>query len=124
MSDKRKEPRKNLMAFTPVYGLHPRILLGYVEDLTVQGAMVVGEKPVEVNKHITLAIEFPKDVHEFTTPRITVPARTTWCRQEKSPHYFDIGFEFTELKPEDEKIIKAILRRYEFRREIPAAEVE
>lgn len=124
MSDKRKELRKNLMTFTPVYGLHPRTLLGYVEDLTVQGTMVVGEKPMEVNKQITLAIEFPKDVYEFTTPGITVAARTTWCRQEKSPHYFDIGFEFTELKPEDKKIIKAILRRYEFRREIPAAEVE
>ena len=45
MSDKRKEERKSLMTFTPVYGLHPKTLLGYAEDLTVHGAMVVGEKP-------------------------------------------------------------------------------
>jgi len=124
MSDQRKAPRKNLMAFTPVYGLHPKTLFGYVEDLTVQGAMVIGEEPVEVNEHPTLTIEFPGDLPELNTPRITVPARVAWCRPEKGTHYFDIGFEFTELKPEDEKIIEAILRRYEFRREVPAEDVE
>ena len=124
MSDQRQAPRKNLMAFTPVYGLHPRTLFGYIEDLTIRGAMVIGEKPVETDKHVTLSIEFPGDVPELTTPHITIPARIAWCRQEKSPHYFDIGFEFTEIKPDDEKIIETILRRYEFRRQIPAADVE
>jgi len=47
-----------------------------------------------------------------------------WCKHEKGPHYFDIGFEFTELKPEDEKTIAALLRRYEFRRQVPTADVE
>ena len=124
MDNQRKVTRKNLMAFTPVYGLHPRILLGYIEDLTTSGAMVIGEKQVEAGKELTLAIEFPGNLEDTSTPRITVPARVAWCKKEKRPNYFDIGFEFTELKAEDEKVIKAILRRYEFRREVPAAEVE
>lgn len=124
MSDQRKETRKNLMAFTPVYGLHPRTLFGYIEDLTVKGAMIIGEEPVEVNKHLTLEIEFPRDIPELTTPRMKIPARVAWCKPERGPHYFDIGFEFTELKPEDEKSIEALLRRYEFRRQVPTQELE
>jgi hypothetical protein len=124
MSDQRKKSRQTLMAFTLVYGLHPRTLFGHIEDLTVQGALVVGETPVEVNKQLTLEIEFPGDLPELTSPRITVPARAAWCKPEKGTHYFHIGFEFTALKPEDEKIIEAISRRYEFRREIPAGDVE
>lgn len=124
MSDQRKAERKSLMAFTPVYGLHPRTLFGYIEDLTVKGAMIIGEEPVEVNKYLTLEIEFPGDVPELTKPRMKIAARVAWCKPEKGSHYFDIGFEFTELQPEDKKVIEALLRRYEFRRQVPAADVE
>ena len=124
MGDHRKEERKNLLAFTPVFGLRPKTLLGYVEDLTTRGAKVIGEKPVETDKHMTLLIEFPGDVPESTTPRIMIPARVAWCKKENHTHYFDIGFEFTEVKPEDTKNIEAILKRYEFHRQVPATDVE
>jgi len=124
MNDKRKEERKNLMAFTPVYGLNPKKLLGYVEDLTVHGAMIIGEIPMETNKQITLLIEIPGNLPESTAPRLIVPARVAWCREESTPYYYDIGLEFSDLKPEEIKMIEAILRRYEFRRQVPVEEVE
>ena len=116
MADQRKASRKNLMAFTAVYGLQPRVLFGYIDDLNVLGVKVVGEKSVEVNKQLALGIEFPQDVHETTSPRIVISARVAWCLPDKDPNHFVIGFEFTELTPENEKIIEAILRRYEFHR--------
>ena len=124
MNDKRKETRKSLMAFTPVYGLHPKTLLGYVEDLTVHGAMVIGEKSLEIGKHITLLIEIPSTVPEATVPRLLIPARVAWCRQENHPVYYDIGLEFSDLKPEEIKMIEAVLRRYEFHRQVPTSKVE
>jgi len=124
MSDKRKEERKSLMTFTPVYGLHPKTLLGYAEDLTVHGAMVVGEKPVEINKQITILIEIPGALPEATVPRLILPARVAWCRPEKRPNYYDIGLEFSNLKPEEIQMIEAVLRRYEFRREVPPSNIE
>lgn len=124
MSDQRKQERKSLQAFTPVYGLHPKTLLGYMEDLTIHGAMVIGEKSVEVNKQITLLIEIPGDVPSATVPRLTIPARVAWCRTENRSGYFDIGFEFTDLQPDIIKMIEAVLRRYEFRRQVPATKVD
>ena len=124
MDDKRKEERKSLMAFTPVYSLHPKTLLGYVEDLTVRGAMIIGEKTVETDKQITILIEIPGALPESTVPRLMLPARVAWCRQESKPNYYDIGIEFSNLEPEETKMIEAVLRRYEFRRTVPTTDVE
>lgn len=124
MDNQRKVTRKNLMAFTPVYGLHPRTLLGYVEDLTTGGTMVIGEKAVEVGRQFKLAIEIPGTADEKTVPRITVEARVAWCKPDKQPNYFNIGFEFTDLQPKDEEVIEAVLRRYEFRRELPVSKID
>ena len=124
MADKRKEDRKNLMAFTPVYGLNPRVLLGYIEDLNLLGAMVIGEKPMEANTALILEIQFPDDVPEVSNPRMKVPARVAWCKNENNQTYYDIGFQFTELKPDDKTMLEAILKRFEFRREIPHSKVD
>ena len=124
MSDQRQSPRKNLMAFTPVYGLQPRTLLGYIEDLTLHGAKVIGERSLESDRQLSLTIEFPGDVEGVSTPRITVQARVAWSKKEKDSHYFDIGFEFTELQPKAATIIAAVLKRYEFRRQAPIADGE
>ena len=124
MDNKRKEERKNLMAFTPVYGLNPKTLLGYVEDLTVHGAMIIGEKPVEVNKQVTLLIEVPGALPESTTPRLRIPARVAWCRPEDKPDYYDIGLEFVDPSPEETRMIEAVLKRYEFRRDLPVRNID
>ena len=122
MDERRKESRKNLMSFTPVYDLYQGVLLGYLGDLNLIGAMVIGERPTEVNKEATLAIELPDDLPaDVTATRITIPARVAWCKQDVSPQYFNIGFEFKELKPQHTRIIQAILERYQFRRDIPSS---
>ncbi len=115
MNNQRKETRKKLMAFTPVYDLLHRSLIGYVGDLTPQGVMVIGQKQLEINKHLTLGIEFPDDESAAHTLKIVISARTAWCRLDETPQYFNVGFEFLDLCPENAKIIEAILNRYQFR---------
>jgi hypothetical protein len=124
MNNQRKIERKSLATFTPAYSLNPKTLLGYVEDLTVKGAMIIGEKSVEADKQITLLIEIPGALPESTVPRLMIPARVAWCRQENHPGYYDIGLEFTNLKPEEAQMLEAILNRYKFRRELPASKVD
>jgi hypothetical protein len=115
MTIQRKESRKKLMAFTPVYDLLRKTILGYVGDLTLQGVMVVGEKQVEVNKHLTLGIEFPESLPEMPAIRVAISARVAWCRPDESPQYINIGFEFIDVSLENAKIIEAIIERYKFR---------
>ena len=115
MNNQRKESWKKLVAFTPVYDLLHKALIGYVGDLTPQGVMVIGEKPVEINKHLALGVEFPDDESKARTLKIVVPARVAWCRPDVTPQYFNVGFEFLDISPENAKIVAAILTRYQFR---------
>jgi hypothetical protein len=118
MPERRKEQRKTLMAYTQVFDLYAGSLLGYLGDLTLLGAMVIGEKSVAENTELTLAIELP-DLPGITAMRMTLPARSVWCQQDLSPEYYNVGFEFKEVTPDQKKIIQAIIEQYEFRRDTP-----
>ena len=118
MRERRQEPRKNLMAYTQVYDLYRVYLIGYLGDLTLKGAMVIGDKPIEENLDITLAFEVP-ELPEIKAFRMTIPARVVWCQRDISPEYFNVGFEFKEVSPEQKQIIQAIIDNYEFRLDIP-----
>ena len=115
MSEHRKEERKKIMSFTPVYDLDKNTLLGYIGDLTLQGALVIGEKPVEVGKQTALAIDFPK-TSDFPARRLKVPARVAWSKRETDAEYYDTGIEFQNLSDQNREILEAILERYQYRR--------
>ena len=103
------------MAYTQVFDLYGGYLLGYLGDLTLKGAMVIGERELTVNTEITLAIELP-ELKDVSSSRITLPVRAVWIQQDISPEFFNIGFEFKEVTLEQSNIIQAIIDTYEFRR--------
>jgi hypothetical protein len=103
------------MAFTPVYDLHPRTLLGYLGDLSQRGALVIGEKLVTINKQTVLEIDFPSDLPEINAIPVKVSGRFAWCHPDENPHYFNIGVEFSEVTPEQAELFQQILERYHFR---------
>ena len=119
MQERRKIQRKNLMAYTQVFDLAGGVLLGYLGDLHLQGAMVIGEKTMKENTEITLAIELPI-MPDISMSRITIPARVAWSQQDISPEFFNIGFEFKEVTPKQITVIESIMQNYEFRRVTPA----
>jgi hypothetical protein len=124
MSERRKEPRRRLTAFTPVYDLHPRLLLGYLGDLTLRGAMAVGTNLTTINKQTTLEIEFPSELPGIRVISVEIPARIAWCRQEAKPQYFNIGVEFTEVTPENAELIEQMIARYHFRHALSDADID
>jgi len=99
MKERRKVTRKNLMAYTQVFDLYGVYLIGYLGDLTLQGAMVIGEKQIKENEEMTLAIELP-ELPDIAASR-------------------NVGFEFKEVSPDQQTIIESIIDNYEFRRDIP-----
>jgi hypothetical protein len=114
MSENRKEKRKKIMAFTPVYDLNTHALLGYIGDLTMLGAHIVGEKPLEVDTNTTFAIDFP-ETSEFPARRVKVPARVVWNKQ-KDDKYYDSGIEFHNMSEKSREILESTLDRYQYRR--------
>ncbi len=115
MSDKRKDTRKKLMAFTPVYDFISHALLGYVGDINQSGVMVVGEHAAEIGNQVILNIDLPDGLVDVTEKTLLLPARTAWCKPEEAVKSFTIGFEFTGITTKQEEVIQAILNRYHFR---------
>ncbi len=118
MQERRKEQRKNLMAYTQVFNLNGGLLLGYLGDLNLLGAMVIGDKSMPDNTELTLAIELP-ELPNINSSRITMPARVVWCQHDISPEYFNVGFEFKEVTDQQKTVIEAVMANYEFRRDMP-----
>jgi Tfp pilus assembly protein PilZ len=118
MSEQRKEKRKKLTSFLLVHALPENILLGYLGDMTLRGAMVVGTRPVEINKELTLSIEF-NEMPEIPDTKLTFPARVAWCKHEAQSPYYNIGMEFVELTDQNKNVIEVILERYQFSKTPP-----
>lgn len=114
--ERRKETRKKLMAFTPVYNVPHHRLLGYLHDLTMQGAMVVSTRPDQIDRQETLLIEFPDELTNQLISQMTFQARVARCvPDEEDPHSYLLGFEFLNLTPENTQAIRELLERYHFR---------
>ena len=116
MNEKRKNERRKLIAFTPVFDSQHKVLLGYLGDLSREGALLIGETSMEIDAQMTLMIDFPA-TPELPARRVIIPARVAWCRQERSTPYINSGFEFLEINEQNKTTIEAILQRYQFRRE-------
>ena len=114
-NNRRIERRRKLMTFTPVYDLHPRLLLGYLGDMTLRGALIIGTNLVTINKQTELEIDFPSDLPDVSVIKAVIPARIAWCRQDESPDYFNIGVEFSDISPENAELFEYIMERYHFR---------
>jgi hypothetical protein len=114
-SNRRIERRRKLMAFTPVYDLHPRLLLGYLGDMTLRGALIIGTTLTTVGKKTELEINFPSEIPGVSVLKAAIPSRIAWCRQDESPDYYNIGVQFLEVTPENEELLQHILERYHFR---------
>lgn len=114
MFDKRKEPRKKLMAFTPVYSLHPKILLGYLEDLTPHGARVVGDVELVEGTTIQLSIEFPEGTPNVPSLPFLIHGRVARALVDEA-HFENLGFEFVDVTDEQAAILEAVIQRYEFK---------
>lgn len=118
MQERRKQERKNLVAYTQVFDLYGGDLLGYLGDLTISGAMIISEKAMKQDMEITLAIELP-ELPNIKAVRMSLAARVAWCQQDLSPQYFNVGFEFKQVTPDQKKMIETIIENYQFRRDVP-----
>ena len=106
------------MTFTPVYDHNANMLLGYLGDLTLKGALMVSEEPVMINQIFNLGIEF-RITSEIPANRMIISAQVAWCKQEEHRTYYNTGMEFLGMAEKNKETIEAILKKYQFSREMP-----
>ena len=115
MQERRKQPRTNLMSYSQVFDLYEGRLIGYLGDLNLLGAMVIGNQPMELNAELSISIQLP-ELPKVNVPRMALPVRIAWCQKDLSPEYFNIGLEFKFVTDMQKNIIEAVMENYAFRR--------
>ncbi len=115
MEERRKLPRKYLMAYSSVYEQSTGKMLGYLCDLTLDGLMVISKENLVVDKETEIRIDLP-EVPPFTEKYLQIKARVVWLQPDLDPRLNNIGFHFLELAKEKKPLIEKIIDTYEFRR--------
>jgi hypothetical protein len=100
------------------------MLLGYLGDLTLRGALVIGTNLTTINKETVLQIDFPGEVSNQRAIPVILPARIAWCRPDENPKYFNIGVEFRRVTPEQAGLLQQMLARYHFRHALSDADFD
>jgi hypothetical protein len=59
------------------------------------------------------------DLQLFKAGQLDISARVAHCEPDINPAFYNIGFEFLEVSPDEKVIIEKMMDAYEFRREIP-----
>ena len=67
MQERRKQPRKNLMSYSQVFDLSEGRLIGYLGDLNLSGAMVIGDRPMKLDFRIIYLNSTPR-IAEYQHP--------------------------------------------------------
>lgn len=115
-AERRKIERKYLVIYSRVFDRRTGEIIGYLGDLTPEGAMVIGERRIEPNTNLDLRFDLP-DQLELERDHLDLKARSVWCRPDISPTFVNTGFQFVGLDTEELKIVDMLIDLYEFRRQ-------
>jgi len=118
MQERRKISRKYLAIYSRVFDRASGRVVGYLSDLTDKGAMVISDSAMPENQDVSLRFDLP-DPALFSNAQLNIDAYIKWCRPDIDPTFYNIGFEFKTISPEQAKIIEEMVVAYEFRRDAP-----
>ena len=116
MEDRRKLPRKYLMAYSSVYEQSTGKMLGYLSDLNSAGLMLIGKESLDPDTEINLHIDLP-EMPNIVDTHLCVKARVVRSQPDLDPRLTNIGFAFVDLSEDKQPLISAMIETYEFRRE-------
>ncbi len=111
MSDQRVHKRSLLVSYLDAHDTATNEVVGYVVDISQGGMMVISKKPINVKMSISLAINVPEEVIE--TKVFNVTARSIRSIKDEDLNYYNTGFMFNELRPEDLPVLDNIVAAFE-----------
>ena len=116
MEDRRKLPRKYLMAYSSVYEQSTGKLLGYLSDLNLAGMMIIGKEALPPEADMKIHLDLP-EMPSISDTYLRVKVRVIRSQPDLDPRFVNIGFVFVDLPKEKQPVISAMIQTYEFRRE-------
>jgi hypothetical protein len=111
--DRRKFRRRYIMYYSRVFDRRTGRVIGYIVDLTPEGAMIISEEPIEPQTVFQLRMDLPEELSE--QGYIYFEACSVWCERDVDPNFWDIGVKLTTIEPDDVTILERMIAEYGFR---------
>lgn len=113
MEDRRKFRRRYLMYYSRVFDRKTGSVLGYIVDLTPDGAMIISEEPVAPGQVFQFRMDLPEDISEKSF--MDFEAKSVWCKKDIDPNFYDTGLQMMDIAEDDQKIVEKMIQEYGFR---------
>ncbi len=110
MDERRKLKRQHIMFYSRVFDRQTGAFMGYLGNLTPDGAMIISEEALEVQKDYQLRIDLPEDMYDKSL--LNLGARSVWCKQDIDPNFYNVGFFMEEIPIQYLGIIQQIIDDY------------
>jgi len=112
MANKRILKRWNLIYYLKVINQKNGDVLGHLVDITTRGIMIMTQNPIPSNQLFQLTMSLPKEIMGRNS--VTFDAECKWCRKSINPDYYDAGFQFVAVSPNDIKTIENLINEFLF----------
>jgi hypothetical protein len=108
--ERRKRPRKNTPHYLFVTEAEEGKVLGRLVDITSDGLMLVSAEAIPTKNYFRLQITLPRMVEDRS--ELVVEAESIWCKPDKNPEFFRIGFRFLNLSGQDGSLIESVMHTF------------
>ncbi|MEA2008582.1 MAG: PilZ domain-containing protein [Chloroflexota bacterium] len=113
MGEHRKLERRHIMFYSRVFNRKTGRLLGHLENITPEGAMIISEEPLRTDYAYSLSISLPGDI--YPKQALNFEAQSIWCKPDIDPNFYNTGLQLLDLSEEDIAIVEQIIEDYGFR---------
>jgi hypothetical protein len=110
MGDQRKLARRRTSDYFIVYERETGRIVGRLVNLTIAGAMIIGEESVEVSTLIKCRLRLPEPVEG--RQEILFDAECRWNRRNEHNDWWETGYKFVNISDADIQMIVLVTRNW------------
>ena len=107
MSVQRKNVRHKTSDYFLVYDSDTGELVGRVINLSLDGAMLIGDQPVDIPTRHTCRLALPEDIDGRKWIKFVAESR--WCRKNNKCDWFETGYKFVTISDEDRFLLNKLI---------------
>lgn len=110
MAEARRAQREVINRYLKVYDADSERFLGYLVDITPEGAMLQSKEEIEPDASFRLRLELPEEMDG--SREIVVQAESVWDKKEGNALFHHTGFEFQDISADDEERVRRLMESY------------
>lgn len=110
MNEKRTLKRRALVDQLEVRDVESGDVLGRLVDITPQGFLLVGPRPVETGRTYQARLELPEEIRGRS--RVDLAVTSVWSKPDVNPRLFVSGFQISQATTDDVETIAGLIARH------------